>query len=430
MNILLLGSGGREHALAWKIAASPLLTKLWCAPGNAGIAKEAECVALDITDHAAVIAFARTNAVDFVVVGPDAPIAAGIVDDLNAAGFKAFGPTKAAGQLESSKSFTKALCRANNIPTAAYGHFHSADEAKAYIRKQGAPIVVKADGLAAGKGVVVAMTEAEALDAVDMMFDGGFGEAGAEVVVEEFMQGEEASFFALCDGEHALPLATAQDHKRAFDGDKGPNTGGMGAYSPAPLMTDALCAQVMEEMIRPTLRALSAMGTPYKGVLYAGVMVTAQGPKLVEYNARFGDPECQVLMLRMMSDILPALIACADGQLKNFSLRWFDDVALTVIMATKGYPGDYGRGSVIKGLDAAAAVEGVEIFHAGTKADGDRILANGGRVLNVCASGKTVQEAQRRAYAAVDLIDWPDGFCRRDIGWQAVARENGSAGES
>lgn len=423
MNILLLGSGGREHALAWKIAASPLLTKLWCAPGNAGIAKEAECVPLDITDHAAVIAFARAHAVDFVVVGPDAPIAAGIVDDLNAAGLKAFGPTKAAGQLESSKSFTKALCRANNIPTAAYGHFHSADEAKAYIRAQGAPIVVKADGLAAGKGVVVAMTEAEALDAVDMMFGGGFGDAGAEVVVEEFMQGEEASFFALCDGEHALELATAQDHKRAFDGDKGPNTGGMGAYSPAPVMTEALRAQVMDEMIKPTLRALSAMGTPYKGVLYAGVMVTAQGPKLVEYNARFGDPECQVLMLRMMSDILPALIACADGQLKNFSLRWFDDVALTVIMATKGYPGDYGRGSEIRGLDAAAAIDGVEIFHAGTRAEGDKILANGGRVLNVCASGKTVQEAQQRAYAAVDLIDWPEGFCRRDIGWQAVARE-------
>ncbi|UZE48305.1 phosphoribosylamine--glycine ligase [Rhodopseudomonas sp. P2A-2r] len=423
MNILLLGSGGREHALAWKIAASPLLTRLWCVPGNAGIAKEAECVALDITDHAAVIAFAKANAVDFVVVGPDAPIAAGMVDDLNAAGFKAFGPTKAAGQLESSKSFTKALCRDNNIPTAAYGHFHSADEAKAYIRKQGAPIVVKADGLAAGKGVVVAMTEAEALDAVDMMFSGGFGEAGAEVVVEEFMQGEEASFFALCDGEHALELATAQDHKRAFDGDKGPNTGGMGAYSPAPVMTEALRAQVMEEMIKPTLRALSAMGTPYKGVLYAGVMVTAQGPKLVEYNARFGDPECQVLMIRMMSDLLPALIACADGQLKNFSLRWFDDVALTVIMATKGYPGDYGKGSEIRGLAAAAAIEGVEIFHAGTKADNDRILANGGRVLNICASGKTVREAQQKAYAAVDLIDWPEGFCRRDIGWQAVARE-------
>jgi phosphoribosylamine---glycine ligase len=423
MHILLLGSGGREHALAWKIAASPLVTKLWCAPGNAGIAREAECVALDITDHAAVIDFCRNNAVDFVVVGPDAPIAAGIVDDLNAAGFKAFGPTKAAGQLESSKSFTKELCRANQIPTAAFGHFTDAEAAKAYIRQQGAPIVVKADGLAAGKGVVVAMNLEEALAAVDMMFGGGFGAAGAEVVVEEFMQGEEASFFALCDGEHALPLATAQDHKRAFDGDKGPNTGGMGAYSPAPVLTEALCTRVMEEMIKPTLQALKAMGSPYKGVLYAGVMVTKDGPKLVEYNARFGDPECQVLMLRMMSDIVPALIASADGQLKNFSLRWFDDVALTVIMATKGYPGDYGKGSVIEGLDDAAKVEGVEIFHAGTRADGGKILANGGRVLNVCATGCTVTEAQQRAYQAVDRIKWPDGFCRRDIGWQAVARE-------
>jgi phosphoribosylamine---glycine ligase len=425
MHILLLGSGGREHALAWKIAASPLVTKLWCAPGNAGIAREAECVALDIADHAAVIDFCRSNAVDFVVVGPDAPIAAGIVDDLNAAGFKAFGPTKAAGRLESSKIFTKELCQANHIPTAAYGHFHDAEAAKAYIRQQGAPIVVKADGLAAGKGVVVAMNLNEALAAVDMMFGGGFGAAGAEVVVEEFMQGEEASFFALCDGDHALPLATAQDHKRAFDGDKGPNTGGMGAYSPAPVMTEALCTRVMEEMIKPTLHALKAMGSPYKGVLYAGVMVTKDGPKLVEYNARFGDPECQVLMLRMMSDIVPALIACADGQLKNFSLRWFDDVALTVIMATKGYPGDYGRGSVIEGLDDAAKVEGVEIFHAGTRADGTRILANGGRVLNICATGKTVTEARERAYQAVDRIKWPDGFCRRDIGWQAVAREKG-----
>ena len=423
MHILLLGSGGREHALAWKIAASPLVTKLWCAPGNAGIAREAECVALDVADHAAVIDFCRGNAVDFVVVGPDAPIAAGIVDDLNAAGFKAFGPTKAAGRLESSKIFTKELCRANHIPTAAYGHFDDAEAAKAYIRQQGAPIVVKADGLAAGKGVVVAMDLEQALAAVDMMFGGGFGAAGAEVVVEEFMQGEEASFFALCDGEYALALATAQDHKRAFDGDKGPNTGGMGAYSPAPVMTEALCARVMEEMIKPTLRALKAMGSPYKGVLYAGVMVTKDGPKLVEYNARFGDPECQVLMLRMMSDIVPALIACADGQLKNFSLRWFDDVALTVIMATKGYPGDYGKGSVIDGLDDAAKVEGVEIFHAGTRADGTRILANGGRVLNVCATGCSVTEAQQRAYQAVDRIQWPDGFCRRDIGWQAVARE-------
>jgi phosphoribosylamine--glycine ligase len=425
MNILLLGSGGREHALAWKIAASPLVTKLWCAPGNAGIAREAECVALDIADHAAVIDFCRANAVEFVVVGPDAPIAAGIVDDLNAAGFKAFGPTKAAGQLESSKNFTKALCRANNIPTAAYRHFTDADAAKTYIRAQGAPIVVKADGLAAGKGVVVAMTLDEALAAVDMMFGGGFGAAGAEVVVEEFLRGEEASFFALCDGEHALALATAQDHKRAFDGDTGPNTGGMGAYSPAPVMTDAICARVMDEMIMPTLRALKAMGAPYKGVLYAGVMVTEQGPKLVEYNARFGDPECQVQMLRMMSDIVPALLASADGQLKNFSLRWYEDAALTVIMATRGYPGDYGKGSVIQGLDEAAKVDGVEIFHAGTVAKDGKILANGGRVLNICASGKTVTEAQRRAYAAVERIHWPEGFCRRDIGWQAVKREKG-----
>src|SRR5580704_10205030 len=423
MHILLLGSGGREHALAWKIAASPLLTKLWCAPGNAGIAREAECVAIDIADHGAVIDFCKRNAVDFVVVGPDAPIAAGIVDDLNAAGFKAFGPTKAAGRLESSKNFTKALCRANDIPTARYEHFTEAEAARAYIRKRGAPIVVKADGLAAGKGVVVAMTEAEALAAVDMMFGGSLGDAGAEVVIEEFLQGEEASFFALCDGEHALPLATAQDHKRVFDGDKGPNTGGMGAYSPAPVMTEAMGARVMEEMIKPTLRALSAMGSPYKGVLYAGVMVTKDGPKLVEYNARFGDPECQVLMLRMMSDIVPALLACADGELKHFSLRWFDDVALTVIMATKGYPGDYCKGSLIEGLDDAAKVEGVEIFHAGTRADGTRILANGGRVLNICALGKTVTEAQQRAYQAVSRIQWPEGFYRRDIGWQAVKRE-------
>ena len=423
MNILLLGSGGREHALAWKIAASPLLTRLWCAPGNAGIAKDAECVAIDITDHPAVIDFCKANKVDFVVVGPDAPIAAGIVDDLNAAGFKAFGPTKAAGRLESSKTFTKTLCRANHIPTAAYEHFTDAEKAKAYVRKQGAPIVIKADGLAAGKGVVVAMTEGEALDAVEMMFGGGLGEAGAEVVIEEFMVGEEASFFALCDGEHALPLATAQDHKRAFDGDKGPNTGGMGAYSPAPVLTEAMCARVMEEMIYPTLLALKAMGSPYKGVLYAGVMITKDGPKLVEYNARFGDPECQVLMMRMMSDVLPALIASADGQLKNFSLRWFDDVALTVIMATNGYPGSYGKGSVISGLDDAATIEGVEIFHAGTIAKDGQILASGGRVLNVCAMGKSVTDAQQRAYQAVDRIDWPEGFCRRDIGWQAVARE-------
>src|ERR1700754_110972 len=313
MHILLLGSGGREHALAWKIAASPLVTKLWCAPGNAGIAREAECVALDITNHAAVIEFCKTNGIDLVMVGPEAPLAAGIVDDLAAAGIKAFGPTKAASQLESSKGFTKDLCKAANIPTAAYERFRDADAAKAYISKHGAPIVVKADGLAAGKGVVVAMTLAEAEAAIDMMLGGGFGAGGAEAGGGEFLEGEEASFFVLCDGDHALPLAAAQDHKRAFDGDQGPNTGGMGAYSPAPVMTEAMCARVMDEMIRPTLRALKAMGTPYKGVIYAGIMITAQGPKLIEYNARFGDPECQVLMLRMMSDILPALIACADG---------------------------------------------------------------------------------------------------------------------
>jgi phosphoribosylamine--glycine ligase len=423
MNILVLGSGGREHALAWKIAGSPLVTKLWCAPGNAGIAREAECVALDVNNHPEVIDFCRSNKIDLIVVGPDALIAAGIVDDLTAAGFKTFGATKAAGRLESSKSFTKQLCRDHNIPTAAYAHFTDAAAAKSYVRAQGAPIVVKADGLAAGKGVVVAMTLDEALDAVDMMFGGGFGEAGAEVVIEEFMEGEEASFFALCDGEHALPLATAQDHKRAFDGDKGPNTGGMGAYSPAPVMTDAMNKRVMDEMVIPTLRALKAMGMPYKGVLYAGVMITKDGPKLVEYNARFGDPECQVLMIRMMSDLVPALLAAIDGQLQHFDLRWYPDPALTVIMATKGYPGDYGKGSRIDGLEAAAEIDGVEIFHAGTALKDGKIVANGGRVLNICASGKSVAEAQRRAYEAVDRIDWPEGFCRRDIGWQAVARE-------
>jgi phosphoribosylamine---glycine ligase len=425
MNILLLGSGGREHALAWKIAASPLVTKLWCAPGNAGIAREAECVVLDIADHAAVIDFCRANVVDFVVVGPETPLVAGIVDDLAAAGIKAFGPGKAAAQLEGSKGFTKDLCKANNIPTAGYERFGDAAAAKTYIRAQGAPIVVKADGLAAGKGVVVAMTLDEALDAVDMIFAGGLGGAGAEVVVEQFMTGEEASFFALCDGEHALPLATAQDHKRAFDGDKGPNTGGMGAYSPAPVMTDAVCARVMDEIIHPTLRAMKAKGMPFKGVLFAGLMITGQGPKLIEYNVRFGDPECQVLMLRMMSDILPALLASADGQLKNFDLRWYPEPALTVVMAAKGYPGDYTKGTRIEGLDEAAKIEGVEIFHAGTMAKDGHVLANGGRVLNICASGKTVAEAQRRAYEAVDRVKWPEGFCRRDIGWQAVKREKG-----
>ncbi len=423
MNILLLGSGGREHALAWKMAASPLADRLYCAPGNAGIAREAECVALDIADHGAMIAFCREHRIDLVVVGPEAPLCAGIVDDLEAAGIKAFGPTRAAARLEGSKGFTKDLCRANGIPTAAYERFRAADPAKTYLRGHGAPIVVKADGLAAGKGVVVAQTVAEAEAAVDMMFGGGLGEAGGEVVIEEFLTGEEASFFALCDGDTAMALTTAQDHKRAFDGDQGPNTGGMGAYSPAPNIDDAISARVMAEIIIPTLRAMRAMGAPYKGVLYAGLMITADGPKLIEYNARFGDPETQVLMLRLMSDIVPALLASRDGQLKSFDLRWYPDPALTVVMAAKGYPGDYARGSVIEGLDDAAKVEGVEIFHAGTKADGSRILANGGRVLNVSAIGKTVREAQARAYEAISRIRWPEGFYRHDIGWRAVERE-------
>ena len=423
MNILLLGSGGREHALAWKIAASPLTSRLYCAPGNAGIARDAELAALDIADHAAVIAFCKDKKIDFVVVGPEAPLVAGIVDDLEAAGFKTFGPTRMAAQLEGSKGFTKDLCRANKIPTAAYERFTDAGSAKDYIRRQGAPIVIKADGLAAGKGVVVAMTLAEAEAALDMMFGGGMGAAGAEVVVEEFMQGEEASFFALCDGDNAIALASAQDHKRVGDGDTGPNTGGMGAYSPAPVMTAEMTKRTMDEIVLPTVRAMKAMGAPYKGVLFAGLMITKDGPKLIEYNARFGDPETQVLMLRMMSDIVPALIASRDGQLKNFDLRWYRDAALTVVMAAKGYPGDYRRGSVIAGLDAAAKVDGVAIFHAGTKAEGGRVLANGGRVLNVSALGKCVSEAQERAYRAIDRIEWPEGFCRRDIGWQAVKRE-------
>ncbi len=426
MNILLLGSGGREHALAWKIAASPLTTKLWCAPGNAGIAREAECIPLDIADHIAVVAFCRANKVDFVVVGPEAPLVAGIVDDLEAAGFKAFGPRKDAARLEGSKGFTKDLCRAHDIPTGAYERFTAAAPAKAYARKQKTPIVIKADGLAAGKGVIIAESIAEAEAAIDMMFGGGLGDAGAEVVIEEFLVGEEASFFALCDGETAIPLASAQDHKRAFDNDQGPNTGGMGAYSPAPVMTAEMTSRTMDEIVRPTVAAMKQMGAPFKGVLFAGLMITADGPKLIEYNTRFGDPECQVMMMRLMSDLVPALIASRDGQLNNFDLRWHDEAALVVVMAANGYPGSYGKGSVIGGLDAAAALDDVQVFHAGTKTDGGRITANGGRVLGVAATGQSVREAQRRAYAAVDRIDWPGGFCRRDIGYLAVEREKRS----
>ncbi len=423
MNILILGSGGREHALAWKIAASPLTEKLYCAPGNAGIAQEAECVALDPSDHAAVIAFAREQKIDLVAVGPEAPLCAGIVDDLEAAGIKAFGPNKWAARLEGSKGFTKDLCKANFIPTADYRRFKQAAPAKEYVRGKGAPIVVKADGLAAGKGVVVASSVAQAEAAIEMMFDGGLGQPAWEIVIEDCLVGEEASFFALCDGETAIPLASAQDHKRVGDGDTGPNTGGMGAYSPAPVMTREMEERVMDDIVVPTVRALKAMGAPYKGVLFAGLMITADGPQLIEYNVHFGDPETQVLMLRLTSDLVPALIAARDGQLKNFDLRWSGDAALTVVMAAKGYPGSYAKGSAIEGLDAAAKLEGIEIFHAGTRAEGGRILADGGRVLNVSARGKSVREAQARAYAAVDLIRWPEGFCRRDIGWRAIARE-------
>ena len=420
MRILVVGGGGREHALCWAIAGSPLCDKLYCAPGNAGIAQDAECVAIGAEDVDAVVAFAKDNAIDLVVVGPEAPLVLGLVDRLEAEGIKAFGPRANAAMLEGSKGFMKDLCARHNIPTAAYGRFTDAEAAKAYIREQGAPIVVKADGLAAGKGVTVAQSVEEALAAVDeAMTDNAFGEAGAELVVEEFLEGEELSFFVLTDGTNALPLAGAQDHKAVGEGDTGPNTGGMGAYSPAPSLTPELEELVMETIVMPTVHGMAADGAPYVGVLYAGLMLTKDGPKLLEYNVRFGDPECQVLMMRLRSDIVPALIASCDGVLKTFDLRWSDDAAMTVVLAANGYPGSYEKGTEIRGLDAAEAT-GAMVFHAGTKADGDRVLANGGRVLNVTATGTTIAEAQKNAYAAVDAIDWPGGFCRRDIGWRAV----------
>lgn len=419
MKVLLIGSGGREHALAWKLAASPLLTKLYAAPGNPGIAQEAEIVDLKIADHAAVLDFCRTNKVDLVVVGPEAPLVAGLADRLDAVGIKAFGPKRASAQLEGSKSFTKQLCAANNIPTARFAEFRDADAARAHVRAHGAPIVLKADGLHAGKGVVVAMTMDEALAAVDQVFAMG---PEAPVVAEEFLEGEEASFFCLVDGETVVPLASAQDHKRAFDGDHGPNTGGMGAYSPTPVMTPALEARVLKEIVRPTARALARAGTPYRGVLYAGLILTNDGPKLIEYNVRFGDPECQVLMLRLKDDLLTLMLATCDGTLSKTSVRWRDEHAITVVLATKGYPGAYETGSEIRGIERAAEVEGVTIFHAGTKRADNKLVAGGGRVLNVTAVGATLKEAQARAYQAVDLIDWPQGFCRRDIGLRALLR--------
>jgi phosphoribosylamine--glycine ligase len=419
MKVLLIGSGGREHALAWKLAASPLLTRLYAAPGNPGIAQDAEVVDLKITDHAAVEAFCRSEKIDLVVVGTEAPLVAGMADHLEAAGIKVFGPSAKAAQLEGSKSFTKHICADNKIPTARFAEFRDAEAARKHIREHGAPIVLKADGLHAGKGVIVAMTMDEALGALDEVFAMG---RDAPVVIEEFLEGEEASFFCLIDGEKIAPLASAQDHKRVFDGDRGPNTGGMGAYSPTPVMTPALEQRALEEIVRPTARAMARAGMPYRGVLYAGLILTREGPKLIEYNVRFGDPECQVLMLRLKDDLLTLLLAACDGTLDKVSVRWRDDHAITVVLATKGYPAAYQSGSEIRGIDRANDVEGVTVFHAGTKRDGARLVAAGGRVLNVTATGSTLKEAQIRAYEAVDRIDWPQGFCRRDIGWRALTR--------
>ncbi len=421
MNVLLIGSGGREHALAWKIAQSPLLSSLYAAPGNPGIGECAEIVGIDPANHAAVVDFCREMNIRLVVIGPEAPLVAGLVDDLEAAGIGAFGPSRAAAALEGSKGFTKDLCAEADIPTAAYRRFTSPEDARAYVEAQGAPIVVKADGLAAGKGVTVAASVKEALSAIDACFSGAYGPAaGASLVVEECLVGEEASFFALSDGETVLPLETAQDHKRVGDGDTGPNTGGMGAYSPAPMMTPALFEETMARIIEPTVAAMARRGTPFKGVLYAGLMLTAEGPKLIEYNVRFGDPEAQPMMMRLTSDFLELLVATAEGRLDAMRPTWSDAAALSVVMATKGYPGSYEKGSEIRGLAAAEALGDVKVFHAGTAFDDGRLRAVGGRVLNVTATGQTLAAARDRAYAAVGRIDWPEGFYRHDIGARAI----------
>ncbi len=422
MNVLLIGSGGREHALAWKIAQSPLMKTLYCTPGNGGIEDVANCVSLDTGDHNAVIDFCRDHEIDLVVVGPEGPLVDGLVDSLSTAKIPAFGPCKFAAQLEGSKGFTKDICAKYNIPPAAYGRSKDADDAKTYVRNQDIPIVIKADGLAAGKGVIIAQTLNEALEAVDYIFEGAFGEAGAEVVIEEFMVGEEASFFALSDGKDTVALATAQDHKAVGEGDTGPNTGGMGAYSPAPVMSNDMCDRVMQEIILPTTQAMTDMGHPYKGVFFAGLMITKTGPKLIEYNCRFGDPECQVLMMRLDSDIVPLLASIPEGTLAEQSIVWKPEAALTVVMAANGYPAQYNKGSEIRGLNAAERA-GVKIFHAGTKHEDGHVLASGGRVLNVTALGKNVTNAKDKAYEGLALVQWNDGFYRKDIGWRAVKRE-------
>ncbi len=420
MNILILGSGGREHSLAWAVMQNPKCDRLIVAPGNAGIAQIAECASLDIENGGAVVNFAEANAIDFVIVGPEAPLAAGVADRLREAGVLVFGPSAEAARLEASKSFTKEVCDASGAPTAAYARFTEAAPAKAYIKEQGAPIVVKADGLAAGKGVIVAMDEQTALDAIDDMFGGAFGGAGAEVVIEEFMDGEEASLFVLCDGENILSIGTAQDHKRVGEGDTGLNTGGMGAYSPAPVLSAEIEARAMDEIIRPTMAEMKRRGAPFQGVLYAGLMIKDGQPRLVEYNVRFGDPECQVLMMRLGAQAMDLMHAAAEGRLDETRVNWADDHAMTIVMAANGYPGSYNKGSVIKGLDNLPEDSSNMVFHAGTKAVEGQILAVGGRVLNVTARGATLQEARDRAYAMVDGVDWSEGFYRRDIGWRAL----------
>jgi phosphoribosylamine--glycine ligase len=423
VNVLLVGSGGREHALAWALSASPLVSKLYCAPGNAGIGEVAERVAIDAMDIAGLARFAKEKKIAFAVIGPEAPLVAGITDALEAQGTRTFGPSKKAAMLEGSKGFVKELCAEYRIPTAGFERFRDAKAARNYLSTIPFPTVIKADGLAAGKGVVIAENRKEAEAAIDSMFGGEFGAAGQEILIEEFLEGEEASFFALTDGINVLPLVGAQDHKRAFDEDKGPNTGGMGAYSPAPVLTPDLQRDVISRIVQPTVDAMRARGTPYQGVLYAGLMMTGQGPKLIEYNCRFGDPECQVLVLRLKSDLLPALIAARDGLLDTVDLRWREEVALTVVMATRGYPGSYAKGSAIRGLAEARKVADVEIFHAATELRDGELTAAGGRVLNVSALGRDVREARARAYEAIARIDWPEGFYRSDIGWRAVARE-------
>ncbi len=423
MDVLVVGSGGREHALCWALRRSPLCGRLLCAPGNAGIAEVADCVAVAADDIARLVELARKEDIDFVVIGPEAPLVAGLADRLGEAGILAFGPSARAAEIEGSKIFMKELCERCDVPTAAYGRFDEPEEAKAFIRRHGAPLVVKADGLAAGKGVIVCHNENEAYAAIDhIMIESAFGDAGAQVVIEDFLIGEEASFFALVHGEQAVPLVSAQDHKAAFDGDQGPNTGGMGAYSPAPIVTPAVAEEIMAKIIRPVVHGLAEDGRPYVGVLYAGLMFTRDGIKVLEFNARFGDPECQPLILRLKSDLLAALVACAQGRMADIVLEWYPEPALVVVMATQGYPGHYARGSLIEGLERAAEVPGVSIFHAGTKRDGGRLLADGGRVLGVAARAPTVPRAQELAYSAVDRITWPDGFCRRDIGWRAIGR--------